>query len=302
MLMLNPAGTVQATENLHPQTKAIYDSVCAPFSLEQVLTREVLPLQPSPDNIDYDTLPFRHLSIRVPEDTLDAFKEFCAEQNLTQKDALRLLLLSQEDLCCQKLTASIQNEFAKKDAIIADLESVIGKKRAQIQRTRERSRVIAATCQQYVREMISHVPAPTYPKLKALSFKTAKRTLDFSSYLYPTTSGYEYFQLEHLVYGRGCASALFALGRNAVGDKIKLRWYDRDSYVGTRFKWSSRAYKGSPWLVGYTVAPDGATDLVVALPLGNAEAVACKEATPHTAPALHPSIDEIISAAEKGAK
>jgi len=296
-LLLNAAGTVQDSEHLHPKTQAIYDAVCEPFSADEVLTREVVPLQREPDSAPYES-PLCSLSMRVPEDTREVFHAFCEQHALTQKDALRLLLLTQEELDCERLAKAIQAELAEKDSQIAELEASLEKKRAHIQRMRDRNAIIVETCQRYARGAISHLPAPESPRLRAVSFKTAKRTIDFAAYSYPTSSGCDHFTPEHLVYGKGVAAPLFVLGRNIHGDKIKLRWYDRDSYVGSTFKRSAYAHKGAFWLVGYAAAGDGAVDLVAALPLSEVETTALRKSSPDSQPMMNPNLDDIIKAAE----
>ena len=163
---------------------------------------------------------------------------------------------------------------------------------------KDRNAIIVETCKRYAREAISRLPAPKCARLRAVSFNTSKRMLDFASYSYPSGSGCDYFTPEHLVYGKGVAACLFVLGRTASGERIKLRWYDRDSYVGSTFKRSAHAYKDTLWLVGYTTANDGAVDLVAAIPLGNDEPAALRESTPDTRPLEHPSFSDIIKDAE----
>ena len=296
-LMVNQKGTLLDAESLQPQTQEIYEGICAPHSLEEVLTREVVPLRRKPEKDDYSPPP-RRLSVSVPEETWETFKSFCSQNALSQKEGLRLLLLTQEEVDCQRLAASIQAELAKKDAEIAELEAKLEKKRGYIRRMRDRNVIVVEACQQFARGVISRLPAPATPKLKGMSFKTAKRRVDFSSYAYPSGSGCDYFTPEHLVYGKGVAAALFVLGRNASGDKVKLRWYDKDSYVGATFKWSAHAYKGAFWLVGYTLAQDGAVDLVAALPLSQEETATLRESAPGAQPLMHPSLDDLIKAAE----
>lgn len=301
MLLLNAAGTSRDTEHLHPKTKAIYDTVCAPFSVEEVLAREVEPLKRPPNSKGHAPA-YHNLNILVPAETAETFQEFCAQQNLMQKDALRYLLLAQENLSSQKLIASIQREFSEKDAQIDDLKATIAEKQARIQRAKDRNRVVIATCQQYVDDIVLSLPNFVYPSIKPMSFNTAKFKLDFSAYAYPESSGCDYFYLEHLVYGRGPAAALFLLGFKSNGKKIKLRWYDKDTYVGRYFPRSPYAHENSPWLVGYTAAADGAVDLVIAIPLEPLEPFDEAEILSDSPSALHPSIDELIAAAAKKSK
>lgn len=54
---------------------------------------------------------------------------------------------------------------------------------------------------------------------------------------------------------------LFVLGKTNVGDKVKLRWYPKEHFVGITPRNEMYAYSGVRWLAGFVVAPDGATNL-----------------------------------------
>lgn len=289
--LINAAGVVEDSEALLSQTQSIYAEVCAAFSLDEVLTRHV-PMHQSPSAKE-DPIPLRQLNLRVRQDVMDGFKIFCEERSLTQSDALRLLLLSQENCNSQALADSIQRDLTIRDAQISALQTSLHMAKEKLALSSQNV-LISIIGQTVYQDLSLRSFNPPLSPLSPLSFRRAKQILDFSAYSYPGEAGSCYLVLDALVYGRGRQPALFVLGHAQDGTLIKLRWYPKKGFVGISPRSSIHAYRGSIWSVGYTVAKDGALDLIAAIPID----CPLTPALPQQYRVDNPSLDSIISNAQ----
>lgn len=82
------------------ETQKIYDAVCAPYTLQEVLTRGVKEPQPEQEEMQEnereETEELVQMNIRVKESVKQSFRNFCKERDLTQSEGLRLLLLGED--------------------------------------------------------------------------------------------------------------------------------------------------------------------------------------------------------------
>lgn len=306
--LIVPRKTAKDSKVFQPETQVIYDTVCAPFAVEEVLNREVALKEetayaPSPaplsddDDSDCNSALFQ-LNIRVTYEVSEGFRRFCKRMGLTQSDGLRLLLLAQKEKCPRIVAHSYQEDMLAKDDAIAKLKEELCKakeKLAVLPKPKNEEKAHATVIRHAVKQALRlQEPNPYLTPLLPMGFNKAKRVIDFSSYSYPGEDGACFLFLDALVYGRGRRPALFILGHTTDGSPIKLRYYPKKEFVGIAPTAKSPLYhKGSFWSVGYVLANDGAYDLYAAIPVDKFESAPTTEnplSSPHTR-----SLDSIIA-------
>lgn len=309
--LIVPRKTAMYSRVLQPETQVIYDTVCAPFSVEEILNREVTlegetAYAPSPSPLDYNddsdcNSALFQLNIRVTYEVSEGFRRFCKRMGLTQSDGLRLLLLSQQEKCPRIVAHSYQEDMLAKDDAISKLKEELRKvkeKLAALPKPKDEEKARSTVIRRAVKQALrSQEPNPYLTPLLPIGFNKAKRVIDFSSYSYPGEEGACFLFLDALVYGRGRRPALFILGHATDGSLIKLRYYPKKEFVGIAPTAKSPFYcKGSFWSVGYVLANDGAYDLYAAIPAERLESAPRFEDT-LPAPSTR-SLDSIIASAE----
>lgn len=265
--LLMPAGTCSYADHMLPSTVQIYEEVCAPFSLKEVLNREV-PVQK--EAAKPWTPELKQMNLRVREDVMEAFRLFCKEHGMTQSEGLRALLLQSGCAEGYGMVESVKRDMQRKDDEIAELKEENGKLRGK----RDSGFYHCVKWADVVRELLDHILDKTEPTdtetepLKANRFGESAKL--FHAHQYPEMSGTCHLKVEAFIYGnseRGRKAALFVLGTTPDGRKIKLRWYPKKEFIGVYPHSRQYAYEGSEWLMGYIAAESGAVDLIAAIPV-----------------------------------
>lgn len=288
-LLNNPTKAWQC-DFLKSETKKIYDAVCAPVSISEVLDREVIYERVEAERVTPDKPKNKNqmtqLNIRVQRSVAESFRDFCEQVHLSQNNALALLLAPENQARLESINApwkELQYQKELNEQLKIENEQ-LRKKRNELQlREKDYRKVIAEMVNQVVGEIAKNSCKDfvKQPVLSAMHFKDAKRQLDFDSYQYPDRCGIEEITLVALVNGIQkmqlnrellLPTALFVLAETNAGDKVKLRWYPKDHFVGITPRNEMYAYFGARWLIGFVVAPDGATDLIANVPLELIEA------------------------------
>lgn len=285
--LLNSPTKGWQCDYLKPDTKKIYDAICAPVSITEVLEREVVyermerePAVIMPDKPKSKSQ-MTQLNIRVLRNVAEAFREFCEQSHLSQNNALALLLAPENQARLETVNAPWQElQYQKELNEQLKIENEqLRKKRNELQLREKGYRKVIAKISNEVVGTIAKNNGKDFvkkPVLKAMHFKDAKRQLDFESYQYPDKYGIEEITLVGIVNGVQkmranrdllLPTALFVLGETNGGDKIKFRWYPKEHFVGITPRNEMYAYSGARWLAGFVVAPDGATDLIANIPL-----------------------------------
>lgn len=270
-ILLMSLKTVNDCENFLPETKAIYERVCAPITLEQVWRREVpIVKDPEPEG-EY---PLKQINIRLRADVMEWFRTFCCEEHLTQSEGLHQLLLSRQEQLKDRKEDMFVRELRKRNRRIQELEEE--NKRLK-ERRQEKSTALRQQRDNWiemVRQLVRHVLgekdnseevtrrlAPQYRYYKI------KDWLSLRTYPYPKESGSCIMILEMFVRGDGNRAPLFILGHTPDGEKIRVRWYPKAEQVGLSPRSKRYTYEGAQWLIGYVQAKDGAMDLLALLPI-----------------------------------
>lgn len=274
-LLMSP-GVCRACRDFLPETEAIYNTECANLSLEEALTRDV-PMQmwtrkgtalPAKQST-----PLTQLNLRVREDVVQNFRRFCRENDITQSEGLRILLVSAKGSSRCDMALSMQRELKRQEQCLRMMEANNKELRIQLksaaQTNSKKLKEWAAVMRKLLDSIAEAVPHAelTNPKLKVQSFHVAKKSVDFKKYQYPAGSNLCTVRLDALVYGKGLTPPIFVLGHTLEGIPIKLRWYPKAEWVGFPPKATMYACKDAKWLMGYLPAKDGAMDLIASVPI-----------------------------------
>lgn len=218
--------------------------------------------------------------IRTSSAVVERFRAFCKSTGVTQNDGFAMLLeqadgdatgLAYRDLLSRLRCA--EEKISELNAEIVHLKS--GEDAQRRKQRNERFRAINQGHRELVREYLHYAPMPRLEggeKLFRYKFEIFRKHFGtmWDEYAYPEETGTEVIILRKFVYGRTDGIA-FILGRNTQGDQIKLRYYlHRDNYCGVPIWSGEYVREGTPWLVGWTKAADGAADLIGAFPLSTA--------------------------------
>jgi len=168
----------------------------------------------------------RRLSVRLAEKDYLTLSKLCNEKGITQKECLRLLLLSagrNESYAAQVLQEKnkriseleIENEKLRKDKRQKDAYA----------RLKEAFYFARRGVSLFLRDQLEMMGMPEED-----DGEYAYRNLQ--EYKYPEEEFF-YFRLETVQYGKGRHAARFLLGRNcATEKKVKLRFYPREEFCG----------------------------------------------------------------------
>ena len=270
-------------DNMSQETKEIYDNVCAPYTLYEVLTRKVgEPLagqQKNEEKRGKEALV--QFNMRIKECVAQAYRAFCIERGITQSEGLRLLLLGED--------------FANRDLMMQSYQQELNALKAENSKLKEQNKDLLALQKEkeswalhhrnewirITKDFLKHVvdmsimPLCFYvvPK-KPLGIKSAEGYALFSSHQYPSAAGCFEVTLEARIWGFSRSKTtpdhdipLFICGVLKDHTPIKFRWYPKQPFIGIYPSDHTLACWGTSWLMGCVIAKDGAANLVCAVPL-----------------------------------
>lgn len=317
-------------DNPNFETQQIYDRFCAPYTLQEVLTRKVkepwTEQEEMKENKQEDTgeEALQQMNIRVKESVARSFRSFCKERDLTQSEGLRLLLLSEAFADRDVVMQSYQQEFDAlrtensklKEENIKLLTLQRDKESWALRHRKEWIHIAKAIVSCMVeRAYIPYFPFELHKTIHR--FKSNEGYELFSSHYYPQEGGCFEVIVSGLVYGLGRVNnnpernvPLFVCGKLKDKTPLKFRWYPRKDFIGVPPSDKNISYEGK-WMLGCAIAKDGAADLVCAVPLcwlDRAEAAMLDIDSDlnldNTIPAerdqgIKPSLESMITAANK---
>ena len=273
------------TDNPNCETKIIYDKVCAPFVLDEVLTRKVEEASEEPEkDTRVNTKKKENLvqfNIRLNESVARAFRVFCKERGLTQSDGLRLLLLGEDFLERDLIMNTYQQKLNEKyDEITClkkqnkELLELQRGKESWVQHQRKEWIKIAKTMLGFVIDQIIEPQYAYEATMKPLRFKSRLGKNLFDCHKFPQESGCYNVYVNNLVRGLqnkketpDYSAPIFVCGKMEDGTPVKFRWYPQKDYIGIKPIDKRFGYGEEPWLLCGILSKDGAVDLVCAVPL-----------------------------------
>ena len=269
-------------DNFSYETQEIYDQVCAPFELNEVLTRTVAEpvIEPTKEDKQKDKEKLVQFNVRLKESIAKAYRSFCNEQSVTQSDGLRLLLLGEDFADRDAVMQSYQREIVALKTENSKLKEE-NKKLLALQRDKEswalrHRKEWIHVAKTIVRRMVERAYIPYFPfelNKRILRLKSKEGYELFSSHNYPQKGGCYEVIVSGLVYGIGGENngpertvPLFVCGKHKDKIPLKFRWYPRQDFIGVSPNDRNISFEGK-WLLGCVIAKDGAADLVCAVPL-----------------------------------
>ena len=284
--LVNHLNTLENAQNLHPETKNIYDELRRE-SIGALLIRT--KLQKYTDADDAQRREKRKaairkdhkLTIRVTKADRDRFVAYAEKLKLSQGDALSVLLTKYEnnfesfvdwdnDYYVGQILESARDQVNLMRAQLDIKQELWGKERkqyqARIETLRQRLVRIQKGLCEYYRFFKSSCNIPL--GIDTDNYRQYTRNLnDRYQYAYPSQEGWCLMRPVAILYGAGRTPVRFLLGTTTDGRDIKLRIYPKEYFAGVSLRNESYGLRGSVWLVAWEKAHDEAMDLVMALPL-----------------------------------
>ena len=264
-LNLTQSGTQHYSEALLPETEEIFKQI-SKEPLERVLLRKYTPQPPAKRVRKVQWHPekpeMEKLSLRLKPQELDTFLELCKGCKLTYREGFAYLLENISVNNPQSLLKQKQQRIETLREEVEELKVRLAKAREDT-RSADRTEAILARAKNVLYSYLQNIlPECTEEALKPVRMKHDNNFHDFS---YPKEAGCMVVILEKLIYGNS-KGLLFVLGFDQDGQPVKFRFYAKKDFLGMNPN-SSRAVKGSRWLMHYKQTKDGAMELSAALPL-----------------------------------
>ena len=283
---INHEGTLAASDDLHPQTEAIYQGL-PKEPVEDILTRTQLK-KPSDGNLKpekpgiFHKKPEKNVQMNLwlsPQDKRD-FQQFCKKHKLRSRDALGLLLdqAAGNDAHLRQIQAAHQKE-------LADLRRSFQKQISA--KTEER----AADFLTFLRPGLANYLRWIRPEgepLPSMPYKRFQKQNPGISLAYPEVEGFLLLDAQVVLWGRHRAK--FIIGKGENGEYLQLRYYQRPQYAGLEVN------TGGQWYIGCRKASDGAMEVAAAFPVPPMPEEPQNEPEPQ---APKPGLDDLIRSAQR---
>ena len=260
------------TLDLYGAAERIYDEI-AKIPIEDVLKRMHAPVKELPKEEEptvHTERLTKRLSIRLTESENKAFMDLCQAKNLTQREAIQLLLANVNrgmDTLTTKVLQYKDVQIHRLKEENARLKKVPRSVSAH-ENLKEAFSFVQTGVLRYGSSLYEDRDLPG-EKLRCLSWKDFTYAFpEHHAYAYPKEDGFFYFTVEALCYGKGTYSAVFLYGVNCeTGERIKLRFYPRADYCGINPVKSKFFRKGMGFFVGCRCIYSDVAELMLALPL-----------------------------------
>ena len=257
------------------KTMNIYNEVCLPYSVEEIIERNILPLKKIDETEQYQTeqYPFTQLNIRVRENVAESFRWLSRKLGLSQNDTLKLLMMEKDDemkICLAEEICALKQEIHNyKELLEQQRKQYSDDKRRSI----EKNKQLVTIFKNFINllaDFLKDLDVLSDEIIKPKKFNDCKEL--FHSYSYPVTSGCCIATMDEIIMGKyhtskfgEVSSTKFLLFNTLDGEKIKLRLYGGKSFAGCHPM--KLAHKNTLWFIGYTVSDDGAANMISGLPI-----------------------------------
>lgn len=269
------------------ESQKIYDEVCAPFSLDEVLTRKVEEPVLEREKAKQEKEKLVQFNVRVKESVAQAYRLFCAERGITQSDGLRLLLMGEDFIEHDLMMQSYQKEFG----VLKEKYSQLKKQNKELLEFKkgEESWVmhqrkawinIAESMLNIVIRRYVGYRDDLFEESKSLSFKSEEGYEMFCNHDYPLEGGCYGVYITGRVRGLQSnktnaeqSSHTFICGELEDNTRVKFRWINKKQIIGIKPNDYEVTYWGPNWLIGCIMSKDGAADVVCAVPLNGIDRI-----------------------------
>lgn len=281
--ILNCPRSIERSENLHPATQAIVDTL--EFSSPEDLLKDTLIMNPTDADIPseknipqpVEEIADQKLTIRLTPSEKQNYIRIGENLSLNQRDTMRYLfdkcnqtdpvfLDLEGDSYLRVLINAYREEIEKTKSQNTSLRKKLTATResakAQSERLQKDLSSVASEICCYLDLMENAVPIPL-----EIEYGLYRDTAEAENYKYPEAAGIYLIRPQMVLRGNGRYSALFIMGIGENGALLKFRYYKKKNYIGIPIPDSRFSTRGSVWLVTCKIANDGAFDLTGSLPL-----------------------------------
>lgn len=283
---VNHESTLAASDDLRPQTEAIYQSL-PKEPVEEILARTRLE-KPSDGNLKpekpgiFQKKPEKNvqMNLRMSPKDKRAFDQFCKKHRLRARDAVGLLLdqAAGNDTHLQQLQADHQKELM---ALRRELQKRLSPTAEQ--RAADFLAFLGPCLANYLRRI-----RPEAEPLPAMPYKRFQKQNPDISLAYPAEEGFLLLDAQIILWGHHRAQ--FIVGRGEHGEYLQLRYYQRPLYAGLEVNTVGL------WYIGCRRASDGAMEIAAAFPVPPMPESPQNEPE---SPARKPGLDELIRSAQR---
>ena len=270
-------------ENLSLETQEIYDQVCAPFTLDEVLTRKVVEplLESDKDYKKQDKEKLVQFNMRVSENVAQAFRAYCKEKGTTQSEGLRFLLMGEDFAKQDLMIQSYYQEFSavkeEKSQLKKQNKELLEFKKGEeswVMQQRKAWINIAESMLSFVIRRFVGYQDDFFERERTLGFKNSEGYEQFLNSDYPTEGGCYQVHITGRVRGLQSnktnaeqSTHTFICGELEDNTRVKFRWINQKKIIGIKPTDEEVTYWGPNWLIGCIISKDGAADVVCAVPL-----------------------------------
>jgi len=213
------------------------------------------------------------LNVSVYEDEKALFDAYCKKIGSSRRDAFGMLLESATTKTTEKYEQAIVKKEKKNEVLTQKIEKLEHKLALATGKELPKKELWASRMypvmldgiKRYIRLLFPPKEAAAHP-IQSRPYKGfSKPLLPHEEFVYPETEGFYLMQLQAVLWGKN--RSCFYVGIDSKGRRYRMRYYDKDWFVGISPRGSGYDEQDSIWLCGVVKAADGAMDLVAAMPL-----------------------------------
>ena len=288
--ILNSPGMIEDAMDIHALTQAILDDLSHIPLTVRISQELVMTVAPSSESVDTrNPPPQKHtpprddratakLAIHLSPTEKERFIELTRATGVTQRQCLMLMIenAQNDDLLDPDWSANeyvslmlgvYKEEIAKLEEQIQNLKAELHEQNAENrEKHKKRDTALQQGLSNYYAYYKSALPGSSHLP-QGLYSDYLSSTPPGQRHKYPSTEDTFIFCPHAILLGKGRFAPLFIIGQDSCHQKILLRYYPKQHWLGLRFTDKTFGKQHSQWLVRCERAKDGAMDVVFALPL-----------------------------------
>lgn len=275
---LNYDGTEWQSKHLKPETEKIYQEISRE-TLPDLLKRTYVMRPVDADRkreelmAEQEKKRIVQMNVSVYEDDKAVFDAYCKKTGVSRRDALGMLLETAATKTTEKYEQAIIKKERKIESQSLEIKKLEHKLALATGKELPKKELWASRMypfmldgiKRYIRLLFPPKEAAVHP-IQSRPYKGfTKPLLPNEEYLYPETEGFYLIRLQAVLWGKN--KSCFYVGIDSMGRRYRMRYYDKEWFLGIPPRGSGYDEQDSIWLCGVVKAADGAMDLVAAMPL-----------------------------------
>ena len=273
---LNYEGTEWQSKFMKPETLKIYEEISRE-ALVELLRRAYVPRAIDADRKraeveEQGNKRTTQLNVSIRQEDKVLFDLFCRRMGVNRRDAFGLLLEVSTSKTAEhygEILGKKEREIERKSQEIKKLEQKLDLATGKALPQKE---LWASAMYPFMIEGVNTYLAMLFPEREVIepilsrSYKGfARQQLPDEEYVYPEKEGFYLLRLQAILWGNH--KSCFYAGVDMDGHHYRMRYYDKDWFLGIPPRGSGYEEQNSWWLCGVKMAADGAMELIAALPL-----------------------------------